>query len=139
MKPFYFLLPAIILLVACRGSRLTYIGSENSPTQRVDVYVDQGAITQSYKIIGKGYIQPNWRGMTNLKKMLAVAVGKAKQNGADAVFYRETFIPASMPGANIQTYSRTDSIARGIITSSQTTVAPSYGFFHKEMLFLKYD
>jgi hypothetical protein len=139
MKPLYILILISFLFVACTGSRLSYIGSKNAPTQKVDIYVDPGAITRSYKIIGKGYIEPNWRGKTNLPKMLAIAVNQAKQNGADAVFYRETFFPTPIPATNIQTYSRTDSIARGIITSSQTMVTPSYGFLYKEVLFLKYD
>ncbi len=139
MKPFYILFPLSIFFVSCSGLRLSYIGSKNPPTQKVDIYVDAGAITRSYKIVGKGYIESSWTGKSNLKKMLALAVNEAKQNGADAVFYRELFVPTPLPATNIQTYSRTDSIPRGIITNSQTMVTPSYGFFYKELLFLKYD
>lgn len=132
--PLFFL---SILFSSCTVSMVRYVGSKNTPTDKVDVYVEESAIKRKYVIVGKGYMEPNWRGQVNQDKMLKYAIEKAKKNGADAVFFRDIFIPT--PGTNINTYSRTDSVGRSSITNSGTTIGPAYGYFHKEMLFLKYE
>jgi hypothetical protein len=137
MKPIYPLLLLPILFLSCSPARISYIGAKSPSTQKVDVYVDEAAIPKNYIIIGKGYIEPDWRGKLNQEKMLIKAIEKAKRNGADAVFYKETFIPA--PATMIQSVSRTDSIARGLQTNSSARISSSYGFFHNEVLFLKYQ
>jgi hypothetical protein len=125
-----------LLLLSCTGARISYIGNSFTPTKKVDVYVDEKAISKSYTIVGKGYLEPDWRGKLNQEKMFNKTIEKAKHHGADAIFYKETFIPS--PGTTIYTVSQSDSIARGLMTKTNSTISSSYGFFHTEVLFLKY-
>jgi hypothetical protein len=122
---------------ACHTARLDYIGSRQTPTRHVEIFVDEKAISRHYLIIGKGYEVPGWGGLLNREKMLARAVEKARKNGADAVFYRDQFIPS--PGTQINTQSRTDSVGKAMVTSSSSSVNPVYGYWHHEILFLKYQ
>lgn len=122
---------------ACHTARVDYIGSRHSPTRNVEIFVDEKAISRPYLIIGKGYEVPGWGGIMNREKMLASALEKARKNGADAVFYRNQFIPA--PGTQINTQSRTDSLGKAVVTSASTSVNPVYGYWHHEILFLKYQ
>lgn len=138
MKQIYTLCLFVILFSSCsfKGTKVNYVGSKNSPTEKVDVYVDESAIKKQYEIVGKGYLQtPVWRQNVQ-EKLLEKAIEKAKKNGADAIFYKEVFIPT--PGTNISTYSQTDSLNKGLITKTNTSISPTYGYFHKELLFLKY-
>src|SRR6185503_17286673 len=107
--PVYLLLLLVIILSSCFPSRLSYVGSKHTPTNKVDVYVDEGAIKRKYVIIGKGYVEPGFHRRDERERLLNQAIVKARKNGADAVFYRETFIPTPA-GTTIQTYSKTDSI-----------------------------
>lgn len=136
MKQFYILSSITILFYSCNMAKVHYIGSKNNPTQKVDVFVDEAAIKKPYEIIGKGYAQASWRSRNDQEKILEKAIEKARKNGADAIFYKEIFIPAT--GTNINTYTRTDSLEKSLVTNSNTSVSPVYGYFHKEMLFLKY-
>lgn len=86
--------------------------------------------------MGKGYPQTPFLKQNAQEKLLEKAIEKAKKNGADAIFYKEIFIPS--PGTKISTYSQTDSLNKGLVTKTNTSVSPTYGYFHKELLFLKY-
>ena len=100
------------------------------------MYVDAGAIKRSYDIVGKGY-EIKTGNAINQEKMQELAVKKAKAKGADAVFYKLVYI--STYGATaINTRAQTDTIHRGIITTSATSITPVTGYWHKEILFLKY-
>jgi hypothetical protein len=124
------------LLLSCTPAKLSYIGSKQNPTQKVDVYVDESAIKRSYVIIGKGYLQPNWQGKIDQEKMLALAIAKAKRNGADAIFYRESFIQS--PSSTLSTVSVTDTIASGVYNQTKGTITQSLGYVRTDVLFLQY-
>jgi iron uptake system EfeUOB component EfeO/EfeM len=115
-----------------------YVGDKSRPTEKVDVFVDASAIKKEYTIIGKGYseIIYNWKQKLHSEKILTSAIEKAKQNGADAVFFKETFIYTQ--GTNINTHGRIDSVGKAVVTASSTTISPTVGYFHNEILFLKY-
>lgn len=135
MKKIYpFLLS--FLLVSCQLSRFDYVGSRHAPTRNVEVFVDEKAIPRPYLIIGKGYEVPAWGGFLNREKMLAKALEKARKYGADAVFYRDQFIPSL--GTQVSSQTRTDSVGQAMVTSTNTSVTPVYGYWHHEILFLKY-
>lgn len=135
MKKIYPILLALSFS-ACHTARLDYIGSRQTPSRNVEIFVDEKAIPRPYLIIGKGYEVPGWGGLLNREKMLARAIEKARKNGADAVFYKDQFIPT--PGTQINTQSRNDSLGMAMVTSSSTSVNPVYGYWHHEILFLKY-
>lgn len=123
-------------LFSCTASKIDYVGSKSSPTDKIDVYVDEKTIVRPYDVVGKGYERPNWKGVIRKERILEMAITKAKQNGADAVFFKEMYIPAA--GTNVSTHSRTDSLGKNIITNSSTAISPVYGYWHREVLFLKY-
>jgi hypothetical protein len=136
MKNVYIICFVTIIISSCSAAKFRYVGSKNPPVQKVDVYVDEKSIKKQYDIVGKGYAEPNWKRKPDQEKMLEMAIEKAKINGADAVFFKETFIPT--PGTSINTHTQTDSLGKSIITNSNTSVIPVYGYFNKEILFLKY-
>jgi hypothetical protein len=138
MKNIYPVFILSLFICSCSAVSFSYVGSSYIPTKNVDVYVDEAAINRAYTIIGKGYPEPTWRGVKpKQEKILTMAIAKARKNGADAIFFKEVFIPS--PSTNIQTFSQIDSVNRGLATRSTTTISPSYGFFHQELLFLKYQ
>ena len=136
MNKIYIALLPVLFLLSCIGPRVSYIGNSFTPTKKVDVYVDEKAIPGNYTVVGKGILEPDWRGKINQEKLFNKTIEKAKQHGADAIFYKETFIPS--PGTTIYSVSQTDSIARGSMTKSNATISNSYGFYRTEVLFLKY-
>ena len=135
MRKFYPFLLSLVF-ISCHSTRFEYVGSQEAPTTRVDIFVDEKAITRPYLVIGKGYEVPGLGGHLNREKMMAKALEKARKNGADAVFYKDQFIPR--PGTQVSSQTRTDSIGRALITSTQTAVIPVDGYWYHEILFLKY-
>lgn len=135
MRKFYPLYLSLILF-SCHSTRFEYVGSREAPTNRVDVFVDENAIPRPYLIIGKGYYDAGIWGKTKREKMLAEALSKARKNGADAVYFMDRFIPAQ--GTQINTQTSIDSLGKGLISRSSTAVNPVYGYWHHEILFLKY-
>jgi hypothetical protein len=136
MKNFYIICFVAIIISSCSAAKFRYVGSKYSPVQKVDVYVDERSIKKQYDIVGKGYVEPNWMHKLDQEKMLEMAIEKAKKNGADAIFFKETFIPT--PGTTVNTHTQTDTLGKSVITSSNTSVMPVYGYLNKEILFLKY-
>lgn len=128
----------ISVLQSCHTTQLEYIGSSSTPTQQVDVYVDEKAITRSYTIIGKGY-QTATPWMVNKKAALqAAAIAAAKKNGADAVFFKDEFIPSPGSQFNSHTQTKTDSTGKTMVLAASTSITPTYGYWSNEILFLKY-
>ena len=140
MKKIYIACIILVPFTSCYPTRLNfhYVGDKKTPTGKVDVFVDASAIKKEYTIIGKGYseIIHNFKRKLYSEKILDAAIAKAKQNGADAVFFKETFIFSQ--GTNISTNGRVDSVGKGVVSVSNTTVSPTVGYFHNEILFLKY-
>ena len=138
MKKIYSFVLLSILLSSCyTNSRIDYIGSTSQPTNNVDVFVDEKAIPRAFTIVGKAFINPSPYSLRK-EKIMTKAVQKAKEKGADAIFYQETFVPTT-PGTNLTTHSLTDSLGKGTITVSNTSVNQSYGYLRTEILFLKYN
>jgi hypothetical protein len=137
MKKIYFIV-FVLILQSCYTTQLEYLGSSSTPTQQVDVYVDEKAITRSYTIIGKGYQQANpW--MSNNKAALqAAAIAAARKNGADAVFFKDEFIPSPGSQFNSNTQTKTDSTGKTTLLAATTSITPTYGYWNSQILFLKY-
>jgi PBP1b-binding outer membrane lipoprotein LpoB len=136
MKNVYLIYFLAVIISSCSAAKFRYVGSKNPPVQKVDVYVDERSIKKQYDIVGKGYAEPNWMRKLDQEKMLEMAIEKAKKNGADAIFFKETFIPT--PGTAVNTHTQTDTLGKSVITSSNTSIMPVYGYLNKEILFLKY-
>ena len=125
-----------LILFSCHPSRFEYVGSKEAPTTKVEVFVDENAIPRPYLIIGKGYHTSGPWGNPQREKMLEQALAKARKNGADAVYFVDRFIPA--PGTTINSQTSTDSLGKGLLTRSTTAISPVDGYWHHEILFLKY-
>lgn len=127
-----------LLLISCGSvSRIDYVGSKNPVTEKVDVYVDEQAIARPYIIMGKGYHQPGFLKRNNYEKLMEKAIQKAKEKGADAIFFREVFVPT--PSTTVNTRSQTDSIGKGVFSISNTSINQSPGYLRGEILFLRYN
>ncbi len=132
MKKIYVLLFPV--LAASCATHVKYLGASYKPTTQVDVFVDKASIKRGYDIMGKGYeasafIAPN---ITAVQKK---AVKVAKNKGADAVFFEEYFVVDK--GLAINTVSTADSVGKGIVAVSNTTVNPTSSTGYK-IYFLKY-
>jgi hypothetical protein len=122
-----------ILLSSCFAPALNYLGSSYTPTKDVDVYVDASAIKKQYTIMGKSYYE--MRGLITLEAIQQAAIKKAKQQGADAILFRDYFI---QEGASIQTVTKSDSIGGSSVRVRTTTSAP-IETTRLDILFLKYE
>ncbi len=127
--------PLIVLLLTSCGMRINYLGATSTPTQHVDVYVNEGAIKKNYDIVGKGFVAGGIASMNDVNKTQRKSIEIAKANGADAVFFKDYYIPNT--GTSIQTTSKVDSIGKGVVAVSNTNIHPTAtsGF---SIYFLKY-
>jgi hypothetical protein len=126
---------SILNFISCSTS-INYLGSSSAPTSQVDVYVNEAAIKKAYDIVGKGYVNYGIVNNKTVEKIQNKAIDKAKQKGADAVLIKDYFIPNT--GTSINTTTRRDSIAKGVITERNTAVQ-STGSSGYTILFLKYS
>ena len=122
------------LYLASCGTRIQYVGSSSKATQNVEVFVDASSITRPYNIIGKGYPSTSV-GIPNVEKVQAKAILKAKQIGADAILFQDYFL--THDGLSVNSYSKTDSVGKGLVTVSNTTATPVIST-RLDILFLKY-
>lgn len=133
MQKLYF---AVLFILSSCATRINYIGNTNSPTTHVDIYVTEKAIKKPYEVIGRGFL---FRGSFYRKfqeTMQRKAIKKAKEIGADAVLFQEYAL--LVPGNNISSVFRTDTIQHGVITTGNTNISPTItsGF---NISFLKYS
>ncbi len=132
MNKIYFLL-LIILLSSCTTT-INYLGNSYTPTRNPDLYVTEKSIDRPYKIVGKGY--PRFRLFGHSpEKIQRKALEKAKKKGADAVLIQDYYIPNT--GTNINSFYRSDSLGKGLITVGNSTVS-SMGSSGFTIFFLKY-
>jgi hypothetical protein len=124
-----------VLFVSC-SSKISYVGSKNEPTRKIDVYVDGNAIKHSYDIVGKGYADRFNLGFQHQDKLMKAAIKKAKANGADAVWFREYYIYSD--GTYINGTTRVDTIYRGVTYSSNSRVLNNPATLVRDILFIKY-
>ena len=130
MRKLYFYAVLLFSFISC--TRINYVGSSYKPTDKVEVFVDEGAIRKKYDIVGKGYI--TYAGVEpSPETVQSKAVQKAREKGADAVLIKDYYTPVS----NVNTTVRTDSTQKGVITVENTTMrqnsSPEF-----VVLFLKY-
>src|SRR5687768_11781009 len=112
MSKLYAYLPALLILTSC-ASKISYVGTTYNPTEKVDVFVDEGAIKRTYSIVGKGYV----RGSTALAKPERIqsnAIATARQKGADAILIKDYYLP--VPYGSVNHTLRTDRVGKGTIT-----------------------
>lgn len=136
MNKFYFLF-FIVTLSSC-GSHLSYLGSSQTPTKNVDVYVDATAIKHPYTIVGKGYMEYGVGGFTKsrIEKMQEKAIKKAKAKGADAILFQDYYYKEN--GASIQTVTKADSVGKSLVSVQTGSVSPLISS-RTDILFLKYN
>ena len=134
MFKFYFFI-IIITLISC-NTKIRYIGKTLPATNdKVDVYVSEGSIKQSFEFIGKGYVAGF--GAHNPEKIQQKSILIARQKGADAILITDFFIPDN-GGTTISQTQRADSVGKSLITTGQAVIAPgSTSAFN--ILFLKYN
>ncbi len=122
------------LLLSCT-TKIRYIGKSHAPTKDIDVFVSEQSIKQPYEFIGKGYV--GGIGMqSNQEKIQKKAEQLGLKKGADAVLITDYYI-SNTGGTDIASVYRTDSVARGLVTTGHTrintTTASGY-----TILYLKY-
>ncbi|HEV7331207.1 MAG TPA: hypothetical protein VGN63_09220 [Flavisolibacter sp.] len=115
MTKIYLCLLSASLLSSCTPT-ISYLGNTYQPTKDVDVYVDESAISKEYTIMGKGYVESLIG--TISEKIQKKAINKAKQKGADAVLFKDYFVPAT------QSQTRTRKDSSGGITVSINNPTP---------------
>lgn len=131
MIKIYFALLPVLGFASC-ASTLNYIGSSYTPTEKIDVFVDEAAIPKNYTIVGKGYVRNRtWSTPENIQTK---AIAKAKQKGADAVLIKDYYVPV-IPVVN--TSVQTDSSGKGRLTIGNAVV-PQTSAPEFIVLFLKY-
>jgi len=136
MQKIYSILPCVFFFSSC-GVSVNYLGNSFDKTSNVDVYVDPAAIKKTYTVIGKGYENYyNVLSRNNIEKLQLKAIQKAKQKGADAILFQDYHVLHS--GTAISTTTKVDTVARGVVTTSNTHAGPvvSSG---RNILFLKYN
>lgn len=136
MNKFYSLF-FIVTLSSC-GSQLNYLGSSQTPTKSVDVYVDASAIKHPYTIVGKGYMEYGVGSFTKsrIEKMQTKAIEKAKAKGADAVLFQDYYFKDN--GASIQTVTKADSVDKSLVSLQAGNIS-SVISSRTDILFLKYN
>ena len=117
------------MLAAC--ARIGYIGNETSPTNSVDVFIEQKAIQKPYSLLGKGFLNTQF-GVTSPEKIQKMAIEKAKQKGADAILISDYTIASIEAGVKTVT---TDSTRQSMVTVGSPVVTSSPEFV---IYFLKY-
>ncbi len=123
------------LFCSCAPTTVNYIGSKSAPVQQVDVYVSRESIQKPYDVVGRGFVKRGFNDIRYEETMQREAIKIAKQTGADAVLFLDFAI--SHPPSTLSTTTRTDSVFRGTVSTSEVVVGPTttYGF---DVLFLKY-
>ncbi len=128
MIKIYFTLLPVLAFASC-ASTLNYIGSSYTPTEKIDVFVDEAAIPKNYTIVGKGYVRNRtWSTPENIQTK---AIAKAKQKGADAVLIKDYYVPV------VNTSVQTDSSGKGRL-SIGNAVVPQTSAPEFIVWFLKY-
>lgn len=123
-----------VILFSCYSAQVHYIGSNYSPTKKVDVFVDATAIKKPYTVMGKGYFSTVYERAS--ERLQENAVYKAKEKGADAVLFQDVLLLSD--GRSLSGVSKTDSVGRSSVTVSRTSISPVVTS-KREILFLKYD
>ncbi|MBB1286952.1 hypothetical protein HRH25_21395 [Flavisolibacter sp. BT320] len=118
MTKIYACILSVSLLTSC-GTKINYLGNSFEPTKAVDVYVDEDAISKDYTIMGKGYVSTYSSSIPESVQRLAVS--KAKQKGADAVLFKDFFVPET-PSS---TRSKKDSSGRITVSINNPTPVQS--------------
>ena len=139
MKKIYPFCFFLLLLTSCFPKvYVHYVGAKNTETEKIEIFVDESAIKKDYTIIGKGYaeIDNNWQQKLYKEKIVDAAVAKAKKNGADAILFKEILL--LNPGADKYLSPYADSIRNSLIKRTNTPSSLTAGYFHDEILFLKY-
>lgn len=134
MKKIYFLLFPLFLY-SC-STTIQYVGRSYKPGKDPEIFVDESEIIKPYSIIARGYLNTGIysRGI-NWNRVQREAIKKGSKHGADAVLIVQKNTMTPLPA--FQTYSRTDSIGRGIKTYSHSE--PYYPVSTwNDILFLKY-
>ena len=132
MKKLYSFL-ITIFSISC-GTHVNYLGTSYQPTTTIDVFVDKSSIKKDYEIMGKGFDE-RALGYPNPETVQKKAVKLARNKGADAVLFEEYFLVNN--NAEIQTFSKTDSVARHVSAYSNLSFSPALSSGYK-IYFLKY-
>ena len=134
MKKIYTLL-FILSLISC-STKVQYVGSKFSPGKNLDVYVTASSIKKTYTIMGQGFIKTGYLNKINWDKVQKQSVKKGKQIGADAVLIVQKKAISPLPALN--TYSRLDSVGKGIQANSNTESYYPVSSWH-DIFYLKYN
>ena len=108
-----------IMLFSSCVTTINYLGNNYTPTKDPDLYVSEKSIERPYKIVGKGYPHLRLFGHSP-EKIQQKVLEKAKRIGADAVLVQDYYMPDR--GANINSFYRTDSLGKGLITIGNSTI-----------------
>lgn len=129
MTKIYISFLSLALLTSCSPT-LNYLGNSYQPTNAVDVYVDETAIAKEYTIMGKGYV--HFYSGAVPESIQRKAISKAKQKGADAVLFKDYFVPVA------QTQTRTKKDSSGVTISINNPAQVQAASPEVVVFFLKY-
>lgn len=123
------------LLFSC-GINIGYLGNRYPSTEKVDVFVDAGAIKKPYTVIGKGYEEQRVYGFRSVETLQKKTVAKAREIGADAVLFQDYVL--QQPGTTVRNTTRIDTLPGAVVSTSDTYAGPVVQT-GRHILFLKYE
>ena len=132
----YTLLFLLLTIVLSSCSKIGYIGQSYTATNKIEVYISEGAIKKPFQYIGKGYLVGN-PGLINHDRIQKMAEELGKKKGADAVLITD-YMSANTAGTTITTVNTTDSSFSGTTHTGTTVVSPSV-VNNFNILFIKYN
>lgn len=128
MKKVISFLFAAILLSSCISRRIDYIGASYPPTEQIDVFVHESAITKNYIIIGRIYVSENFWDFEK-ENVLKAVIKRGKATGANAVIFREGYTVPFPINDSLNVKQN-----RPQISSGHTIMS----YYKSEILFLRY-
>lgn len=135
MKKFYHLF--LVFLISC-SPKIVYVGNYLGASKQVDVYVDARYITRDFEVIGiaKEDLINTWQGKNYDEIVAKKAIEKAKQCGADAIFFSNYYLRPFT--SETRRDSKTIFSDTSIASSSSVKNILDPQSTGKQILFLKY-
>ncbi len=141
MKTILLLCTINCLLASCT-TQLSYVGNKFPATSTIDVYVNEAAIKKPYTIVGKGYLESRMFYSTpfkNKEQIMQATIKKAKQYGADGVFFFQYIVLQDGRSINSTTTTTKDSTNNSIKSNTNSVVINNVASQQEEILFIKYN
>lgn len=120
MKPFYRILPSLVLLALVGCVTTDYVGKTYAPTAQVDLYLSDGDVTRPYEVMGELRVEGDNSLFLKSEKLQKKLLKTAREKGADGVIVGPVAIRQA--GATEETTEETRRDRGRSQSSSSTTV-----------------